>query len=100
MEHDYFKSFQWELSWSNITSEQVVLISSKHSLILVLGLWAHFLTNGALCTNGKRDFGTKFSGPDFLIPFAQTVNQLVCPCNWQMTFDKISLACQHDQHQS
>ena len=25
MEHDYFKSFQRELSWSNITSEKVVL---------------------------------------------------------------------------
>ena len=36
-----------------------------------------------ICTNGKRDSGTKFTSPEFCLPFAQTANRPVCPCKRQ-----------------
>ena len=33
-----------------------------------------------ICSNGKRDSGTKFTSPEFCITFVQTVNRPVCPC--------------------
>ena len=35
-----------------------------------------------ICTNGKRDSGTKFISPELCLPFAQTVNWPVCPCKY------------------
>ena len=36
-----------------------------------------------ICTNSKHDSGTKLTSPEFCVPFAQTVDRLVCPCKWQ-----------------
>ena len=33
----------------------------------------------------KCDSGTKFTNPEFCLPFTQTVNQPVCPCKWCTT---------------
>ena len=32
-----------------------------------------------ICTTGKRHSGTKFTNPEFCLPFTQTVNRLGCP---------------------
>ena len=37
--------------------------------------------NCMICRNGKRDSVTKFTSLKFCLPFAQTVNQLVCAVN-------------------
>ena len=53
-------------------------------------LWHHlyafavvFRKMKLICTNSKHDSGTKLTSPEFCVPFAQTVDRLVCPCKWQ-----------------
>ena len=69
------------LSSGNSCTNRVSLV--KHYL------WYQFQTFAVLfrkmeliCTNGKSDSGTKYIGPEFCVPFAQTVNRPVCPCQY------------------
>ena len=82
MEHAFFGSFQQKISGSNGTSEKVVLFFRTEysnrkfvfhffqafSLIPVSALRGRFPVNRTdlICTNGKRDSGTKLTSPEFL----------------------------------
>ena len=77
----FFGSFQQKISGSNGTSEKVVLFFRKEysnrkfafhffqafSLIPVSALRGRFPVNRTdlICTNGKRDSGTKLTSPEF-----------------------------------
>ena len=88
---------------SNGTSEKVVLfpdkmfqtenscpIFSKSSLTPVSRLAAVFRKMKLICTNGKRDSGTKLTSPEFCLQFTQTVNRAVARVNGkQSVFLKI-----------
>ena len=66
-------SLQRKISGSNGTSEKVAPVSP---------LAAVFRKMKLICTNGKRDSGTKLTSPEFCLPFTQTVNRAVCRCKW------------------
>ena len=63
------------LSGRNIPIGNSCCLSSKPSLKPVSGLRSRFFSiNGTYCTNGKGDFGTKFTSPEFCARFTrQTV---------------------------
>ena len=65
----------------NIPKQNLCLISSKPTLIPVSGLRCHFLVNGSdlYKINGECDSRVKLTSPEFCIPFAQTMDQPVCP---------------------
>ena len=35
-----------------------------------------------ICTNGECNYRMKLTSPELCIPFAQTMDQPVCPCKW------------------
>ena len=64
------------------TEIRLSFFQSRPSLLQVSGLRGRFSVNGTDFTNGKRDSGTKFTSPEFSLPFIQSVNRPGCPFKW------------------
>ena len=62
------------------TSGNPCSISIKPSFIPVSGLCGRFWQVELICMINANDSGTKFTSPEFRLPFAQTVNRTVCQC--------------------
>ena len=58
---------------------QIHVLFVNLSLIPVSGLRGR---KELVCAHVKRDPGIKFTGLEFCLPFAQTVNSPVLPCKW------------------
>ena len=81
MEHDFPSRSRAKISGSNGISEKVVLFFRmeyfKRKFVFISSSKPSFI-----CTYGKRDSGTKFTNRKFCLPFAETVERLVCLCEW------------------
>ena len=62
-----------------LVETQIHVLFLNLSLIPVLGLRGR---TELVCAHGKRHPGIKFTGLEFCLPFAQTVNWPVFPCKW------------------